>query len=599
MANAAPFIDLSQSPYSCVPGTDCTAALQQAIDDTRSACISGGGNPNSAPCVFYFPGALTSNKVGVNPYVISKPILCDIGGITLKGDSKQTTLIRAFHGGDCLRFGYSRDGQGVSTHVLDSTYWPSNSGVLDGSQAATVGVRTKGTDIISWSGSGFDCGPSPTAPNFWSGVSQITVDLAVKINDGQGVTVCGLDSWFVNLSGEVQIFVVTPDGVSHRIHWTANTAPTGGSFTRISIQVDLNAGTANAWQDGVQLGNPVSGSSIPSGSTFLENGSVGGSNTGKFFVGQLTHDITVYGLKVTQGLLYTVSTTGSTQTRIDAATLNDQRRYFTVETTTCGLLRLTDGQNSYRYEQATGGTGESMYGFWWNSTLQNNNWSGEVSVRDLSIQSDFYGGAVSIAHILGLSIRDCIISGGMRGADSHAYFPSYPVTFRSSEISGLRDTAWYNYNQTLKLYDIKVNGYGRSAARVWGGIVWYGGFISGVGGTPEAVLKFLDGQNGSNTILDAINIDFEGSQSPTTYIDFTGSSNSNGAQLSLRNVGFGSLTSGAHVVLRNPTGPRGVYVCYNKGCSTPLGTPVIVSRADGAASLWRVIDVTQTRAVSL
>lgn len=603
MANAAPFVNVTLSPYNCVPGTDCTAALQQVIDDARAACVTAGGTPNSCPLVIYFPGALTSNLSNPNGYQTSKPLLCDIGGVTFVGDSSQTSFLHAFHGGPSVIFGFSRDAGG--TAALTAAYWPSNSGVLDGSQSATVGVRTNATDILSWSGSGFDCGPSADVPNFWEGATQLTIDFAAQTNDGKVTNVCGLDSWFVNLGGgEISVFAYTPDGVQHHIHWTCNTDPRLNGFHRYTIQLDVNAGTVNAWQDRVQLGAPKSDSSVPSGTSFMPNGDNPNAPRGKFYVGQLSSDLTVYGLKVTQGLLYNVSTTGSSQARIDAATLNDNKQFFTVEKTTCGLLSLTEGQNAYRREKAQGAAlssggslrNEAFYGLWWNSTLQGNGWCPQITLKDMKFQSDFYGGAVTFCHPNQVYIYRCVMFGGMRGVNSHAYFTSYTYNVHDTQLSGANDTAWYGDTQVVQMTGCDIPAHSRSAIRMYGGNLRYeGGLVSATSHVPWDEFRFIDGQSGGQFILDQVECDFEGGGPSNSYVNCDGQSFSAGTTLILRSVRFGTMQPGAvHVILNDPGSVQGRYLAFNDGCMGVVGTPVTFKMSKGASSVWRWIDVTNT-----
>src|ERR1700740_3569909 len=87
-------INITQPPYSAVPGADCWLAFQQACAD----CLTDG-----KPHGIYVPG-------NALPYLLSRPILADALNLSFAGDGAYLSVIQAAgeRFSDVLQFGVPR-----------------------------------------------------------------------------------------------------------------------------------------------------------------------------------------------------------------------------------------------------------------------------------------------------------------------------------------------------------------------------------------------------------------------------------------------------------------------------------------------------------
>jgi hypothetical protein len=246
------------------------------------------------------------------------------------------------------------------------------------------------------------------------------------------------------------------------------------AFHRVSIQVDLASPDVSVWVDGTRAAVTNTDGMFPSNSrlraNYGSNFNVGGSGpyAGGASGSWVPWDWWIYGLKFSNRLRY--DKTLSTQTAVSGGwpSINDQRRYFEVDTTTAACLSLTDapttiaGAAGDRVVTVQGGIGGSVKGNAWllDRTRHGNfsSFAGGYSLYGMRVQcgSPQGGSAVAIGLATGNRIVDSYLLGGQVGLGSLRTNGGWKNRFTGLTLVGRR-SAVDQYNMSgCSFHDLYV-----------------------------------------------------------------------------------------------------------------------------------------------
>lgn len=578
----ATIVNVTQAPYNASPGSDCTAALQQAHDDLNAL---GGGT-------LYLPGS-------TGAYQLSKPWFVDGSHIRITGDG-YNSHIQALNAQTAVLVGVTRTPNGAS---LSSAHFVSSTGVLDSSASGKTGLRTNGDSSLGFVATPANYGPS--AGNFWRSLNGFTLDLAVYLNATYSSTtpLCGLLSRqkptpFALLAGNtgVTFQVQTSDATVRQVVGPVLT----GGLHRISAQVDFANATLTIWLDGTQQAT----TSIPANLAFVTNEfaafCVGALSFSALGYGDLygpNPDITVFGLKLTASALYQVRGNGTSQARNDFTTINDASQFFGAENATFFLLPLTDTQSSTpggRLVAWTSKVDNQGYGYFLSATHQSlggANTSSYCSLDNLYISgANKFGQPVAHGWALNFSMSGITLQGGAHNFGCLSFGSSYPIRLENVLLTGSADAAAFAYQQIAWWGRVQIQNYGRTAIRLYDASLSARDLFAAEQAGCETWLKFHSGSNGQSVDLSSIVADFESVGPSVAYLSLE-----SGLQpviASARDCRFGLIPTGAKGVslLDQPGQSPGslaaaAFLAQNNVTNNHLGTPVTNSSSNWTATV--------------
>jgi hypothetical protein len=534
---------------------DNTAQIQAAVDALKAAgggtvVLDGVGGPSV-------------------PWVIRRPVLLDGGGLALRGLGKMTTYVTSDGTFSPFIHGYLRAREAPASH------WESLSPYLDATAGQRYGIRTAGVRNVSFPASSFECYP-------WESVRKFTIDFAIlchSFSADQSVPLFGVSDrngkpapLLVGLGTEANRINVSlqVQGLGF-VNFPINWKPTLGTFHRVTIQVDLDAGSCALWADGDRKG--VVTAAALAGKSLVKKednavGRLGSVSYDQYSWGQNwggPHDTLYGGFKVTPSLVYTPD---QTQARIDGQPITDARRYYDHAADTVFSLPLAEPAPPDRLVPWRGpfvaGVGNARgYGQLLKQGTGGQDVCTGLRISDVWVASSFapYGCGLLVGGANDLYVRDAKVNGGAYSLLNAPTFVGYPhaydrVTFSRGAIAG-----FVAHRTTLRMQTCQHISYGRHAMMLLGAnAVIHQGLFAEVPGCESAV-RILDGQSGGSYVFDDGTLfDFEGTQPSRSNIEIDGHATGGvlppSTTLFLQNMALarpGALN--AYVVCNTPTSP--------------------------------------------
>lgn len=486
--------------FGAVPGTDCAAAFQQAVDALDSRV---GGT-------VFVPGADQS-------YLFSRSVIVDRDNVRIVGENPTTAVLETETAAPALIFGMKRAPRGRPLH---RDHWVDLYGLADASAAPAPGsrwgYRTRVAATASTPASdatlSFPCSPFAFGPpdnTYWTGVRQLTVDFLVRNNamPWANQQMFGMADQFdmaapwhariAEIAGTPRIVFGfrTTDGLHRDI-----TVPFDASqpVLRCSLQLDLATGEVAAWVDHVEVAPDLAGvndrwwpadrdSHEP---TFEQNwysplnlGALTPSGRGWGPVGSLPGgpvDLTFGALRLSNIRQYPANGVGTPQTT--AAGPVTDLHYLSVQDGVFGCLPMDESPPD------PSGTPDPQVP--WNGVYG----AGRVWGRGLFVHADLdvqdtiaknavqkltincfrrawlpgmssYGHGIGVGFVYDFMVDDTIVQFGAQGLSNYNVGSNYPVEVRSCEFGWHTDAAIYSYYQIGRGDNLRLKYYGRSALK--------------------------------------------------------------------------------------------------------------------------------------
>jgi len=463
-----------------------------------------GSNSNKIACGVYFPGAL-------QPYGVSRPLQIEDSYFGILGDRDSTRITSTGYGPVVFGSLRTTDTASGNTIKLTSTHRPSRSGVLDGSFGG-YGVRTNGDASITFTENSVTGGKiSSDGTNThcqWGEHTAMTFDFALERGNGSGgwpgsagvepmMAFGGFDSPFIfkmnkgGSDGQFD-FSFTDSGGNTGNASCTTTNPTG--LLRLTVQVDFAGKTFTAWAQGVQISSTTSGAMWGGGGT----GVCARNEYNQFIIGPGTSsdgrpilqtygatiaDFAIFGMAISSAKRYNVSTTGSTQTRIDNGTINDAYRYgIGGDSNTFMLLYGSDpATNSsdpayiasdpytsrwvgaFNYD-----TFHVVYGTFWQAGLYTSTICTKSFVRDciLTAQDQRASCVLQLGPVLDFFVDHCQFTGGTAGFVQTPSVASYKLKVRDTIFDVLGNGVFAGWSE-IDIADCIFNNMGRNSFVAW------------------------------------------------------------------------------------------------------------------------------------
>ncbi len=461
----SPWVDVRLHGASIDPTVDSTGPIESAF--RRAGQLASRPATSGAP-----PTAVVKFPAG--GYKISRPIFVP-SGVEVWGD------------GWCSRVEMSGDRRfpafvyGVAEPNVQPDDRPDLFGILDTSAAPLAGARrgwsTAGGLAIQGQFTSANIGPYiDESRTYWEGAESFTLDLAIVVPEGGFPTStpllgCGRSCvvndprpWAVWTSPTTG-WIVLSLGTTDRPIGFATALP-ADRVVKLSWQVDLKAGVATCWINGVQTGLVVDG--LKPGMKLTANSvyplHIGRQGLAVATTKEPPTSFTLAGLRLGTRPRYAVSSQGSAQTRIDGRTLDDAYRFFdrTDQRGTVGFFPFDDpaGQRWLRWTPGDG-LDECVL------VMRGGQGGGKPArLADLSAWSR--GPAVLLGAVLdwrGDNLRLQSETGAAVG--SVPIVMSYPITFRGCTLSG-GDAAVSLSQAIIAMRDCKIESQGRDGIRLIG-----------------------------------------------------------------------------------------------------------------------------------
>lgn len=528
-SNARGALWLDVRDFGAKPGTanyvTCAAAFQAAVDLPKP--------PGVLHKTVYAP----SDPLG---WWFDRPVWLDQPGVILVGDGiGQTSLNAMAYSFPPIIAGIKRVPSSLvgEQNVPDASHWVDLNGKLDNSVTGGTpnirwGLRTKADALILFPSGGLSLGPRPSG---WSTVKTFRLEMAVDMATTQlpvsGIF-CGLwnlekpSPWGVYYnSGYVILTLQTSDGVT-RSFLVPSGVLTG--VNRIAFQVDLVAGTALAWLNHNQVAVNLSqaGAGFAGGkltlhdrdfshfclgfeSTSLSASDMRGASTvippgASRSLGY--SDVTMLGLKVSDGAAYRDLGAGKPQTRIDGAPVNDNAM-FTDDPGTIDYVRNDVGPATYGNRMLRSARSFGLM------LSPGHAWPGntvvDCGIRDMSINTigDF-GHAVATGLAINWEATNIETGAGAYGMGDIPCGSNYTSTLTNCRLSGT-EANLYKFFGIYTARDLRIGGAGRNAIlSVCSSGKFDGGFV-GNGVATEYVARMMAREGGGAYSFDGFHTDFE------------------------------------------------------------------------------------------
>lgn len=305
--------------------------------------------------------------------------------------------------------------------------------------------------------------------------------------------------------GDIMLWFRTPEQAANQYRRDHFRFPYDGRWHRVTYQLDLEAGRADAWVDGVAArvtrtstdGTPVKPGlrlARHDGTVPFTVGTGGGGAAG------LTAT-DLGGLNVTRGLKYKHGTPA--EARLDGAAVNDSR--FTEvmhgwgkgpDTVFC--LALDDKPATHVRLRSQTGTG---VGFWLTPTPRP---SGNLRFENLTMTTGIQA-PLAVGHVFGLDLIDVDAGrNSLQGVGSIPIACTYMVTMDRCKFGGL-DCAYFGFQQMVRATNTQIPQTGRDGVRCKGGdFQWRNSFFSfNLESTETYFRSVANGYGGLFTVEDA------------------------------------------------------------------------------------------------
>ena len=559
-------------------GNDCSVALQAAVDAAIASVQVRDGYSRTA--IVRVPSASTN-------YILNNSVYLDSDQIGIEGEGRGVTCFSAGQfpqrpafvlglprGSGCVRFG----NQNTRYGALDPSYRVDLFGKLDGTVVGGAnqrwGIRTKLDSVVQ-----VQIGALLFA---WKTQRQFTIEMCVDTgNGGQAMTPN------LQIMGRGDIFRPAPwvitTGADGGIKFTFRTADQTGpgaprrdlSFPlsgvgpfRISLQIDMDLGQAQAYVNGIQVA--VSNSTWPAGLSLIADDwrpfflgySADGERGGGFHT-----DITFYGFLIAKGLRYKNNGAGQPQRCVDSTLViggqvpNDAFRYYGLSRydTISGdsLVRFSTIESPSSLDRMVTfnegpGLSERMYsGYLINEGAWLSGLGGmsSISLKGLTIGGKGHAQLIVVGGVLAAQIRDVRSFDGWHGIGSVNLGANYTVDVRDCLLSGT-DAAYYGYWQVLNAQNLFFESYGNTIMRMVGSNLSLRDYFAGASGTADTFFRFHASSYGGGYALSDGYVNMEGDTltGSSIHLDLEPYSQN---YLSLKNTHFGTTGTAPAIRIRD------------------------------------------------
>lgn len=456
------------SSYGAIgdPARDATSAFEASL--SRAGQLAARPATSGSP-----PTALVRLPAGV--HAISRPLFVP-SGVDLVGDGWSTRIEMA---------GMSRLPAlvyGVADPAVGTADRPDLFGILDATAAPRPGVRrgwsTHRGLALQGQFTSANLGPwHDGARTYWDGVTCFTLDVALVrpeggwppstplLGCGRSIAVNDPRPWTLWTSpwpGYLCLSLATRD----RPIGIAVDSRGNGSVMKLSIEVDLAAGTVGAWLDGLAVAPLVDG--LKPGMALQAN-DVWPLHVGRqgFAVATSSEPPTPFvlaGLRLGTARRYRSASPGSTQLQLDGKPVTDAYRYFdrTDQRSTVGYLPLDDPVDRRWLRWVDGDSLDECL-----LAMRGGQGGGKPQrLSDLAVWSR--GPAVLLGAVLdwrGANLR--LQSETAAAVGSIPMVMSYPITLSGCTLLG-GDAAASLSQALVALRDCKIESQGRDGIRLLG-----------------------------------------------------------------------------------------------------------------------------------
>lgn len=502
--------------------TDSTVAFQRAVNDAAARARLMPGQPGGA--VVYVPS-------GPQPYVITSPIFVDGSGIEIRGNGPGT-VIKSQNGSPIFVFGLPE-----GRRAFDQRSRPDALGVLDESAAprrgARFGIATRGDSSLVIPAHPLCLGHSVQRPDYWVKTTKFTLEFFLSRPEGVEWKEY---TYLFGMTGDAKLgrpWSVTSsvDGKDLLFNWRTSEGPTdahirrlhipldrGTRRWRVTIQLDLDQARFAVWVNGAraQVGfTDLTEFPFKPGLNFVEQdgytpfligagGTVAPTNT------KATTELFLYGLRVSQGLIYHMN--GAREVFNDDARrpVNDFHRYFwnlsgVKDVHLIGLLTMDDPPPSRVVKVST--EGPDAYGFWVGvGTITP---SIHCGIRQMQLRGMLQP-PILLASVLVFHADHVISIDALQGIGCLNAVAAYTINLTHCFLGG-NDAAYYGYQQTISARDTYLLHGGRETVRLLGcNSSWDQTFVAFLGDHARAAFRFLSGEYGGIHRMVGTTIDNEG-----------------------------------------------------------------------------------------
>ncbi len=522
-------------------GKDCSIALQKAVDHALDLAGPIDGGMHRA--VVFVPSSRKN-------YLLENPVWIDNSRVEIVGGGLGRTVFEtaqfparpAFIVGLPRGSGARRDFQPKQVYgQLNASDRFDLFGRLDTSLAShpktRFGLRLPKDGMVQ-----VQVGPLVRG---WESLKQMTLEVCLATRNGEGSLGLGQilgrgndispAPWILRvaepgfLNFEFRTAELSgPDNPRRSIRFPVE----GKGFSRISIQIDLMAASAQAYVNGVQVAVTNHGVPWPAGNHFTQEDSP------PFIIGEAEspdgklardRDISILGFLISNKLRYKDSGPGKRQTCLEShvgltdGTPNDSYRYgpgatsqalatdiiirYLGSETPSGLDRLV------AFQRGPGAFGTGFVGYILNKAASGGPGTGGISgnaFRGFSVVGAAgLNQCIAVGNVLDLTIENVRVSGGWHGIGSINLGANYPVDVMNCRLSGV-DAAYYGFWQYARIMNTNFEDYTYNAARFVGSSSVIRGSFVRDSQTAECFFKYQASQYGGQHLLDDVKVNTEG-----------------------------------------------------------------------------------------
>lgn len=508
------WLDITDSKYGAVADdkTNCSPAIQRAVDDAINRKWKFG---NKGGATIYIPPANL-------PYLLHSPICIDEPGIEIVGGGRGSVLhCHPYFESPALVFGVSRK-------AGEASYRPEAKDIYDSSVSdKKYYIKTNGNACLILQPHTLQLGPygefGRGRPSYWKTVRNLTIDFLLEKPDnanwemwrpifGVGGPLGKASPWFVTTgqNPEYEIALnIRSSKLTHPEHAHTFIISTKGFSgpLRITYQLDMDKGKVEAWINGQAVDVILFNVTDHEWSPGLELAETDGTSpfligsSGTLVRGAEVIDFNLYGLSVTEDLLYT----GKIQKRIDnpSASINDQYRYFTNRPKLIGNFPLDRSTWTVKVNSAFF-PGVAF----WIKTKQPLYGKAFNKVKDLTIFAAGQPGIV-LGEVLEFEADHVEVFGGLQGIGSLNIAANYKIYLNRCNLSG-SDCGYYGHRQDIVGTSNYFGEIGKDGIRLKGcGSVWNDTIFASTNQNTDRIFSLITDEYGGIHSIERLMIDNE------------------------------------------------------------------------------------------
>jgi len=483
------------------PDTDSAPAVQALID----AALAVTDKDKHAGRTIFLPETATG-------YGFESPVYLDGSNITVRGGGVGTRVVgRNGYGGPVFVPGVGR----LERMGMDPAEFRTPS------PAGGLGIRTRKKVQLLVAAHPAQLGGGVTTgnlvPDYWTAPAycwEFLLRLPTTpessaglfgLTQSEGGAPCPWSWRGGHDPGDIMLWFRTPEQAGTQYRRDHFRFPYDGRWHRVTYQLDLEAGRADAWVDGTAVAitrTSTDGTPVKPGMRLARHDGTVPFSVGTGGGGAAGHtDTDLGGLNVSRGLKYKHGTPA--EVRLDGKAVNDSR-YTEVlsghgkgpDTVFC--LALDDRPATHVRLRSQTGTG---VGFWLPHAPKP---SGNIRFENLTMITGIQA-PLAVGHVFGLDLIDVDAGrASLQGIGSIPIGCTYMVHMDRCKVGGL-DCAYFGYQQILRATNTQVPQSGRDGIRCKGGdFQWRNSFFSfNLESTETYFRSVSNGYGGLFTVEDA------------------------------------------------------------------------------------------------